>query len=118
MLPTGAAGPAFLTLGNSRVLRTYNPTNAYVLTVAYLSNRLAGEGPFTKSWPRGERALSATERYEIQWRLQQRGYFMAEEPTGRIELSTRRAIQQFQVSAGLTPDGFASAALLERLRAQ
>jgi membrane-bound lytic murein transglycosylase B len=118
MLPTGAAGPAFLTLGNSRVLRTYNPTNAYVLTVAYLSNRLAGEGPFAKPWPRGERALSAAERYEIQWRLQQRGYFMAEEPTGRIELSTRRAIQQFQVSAGLTPDGFASAALLERLRAQ
>jgi lytic murein transglycosylase len=117
-LPAGAEGPAFLALRNLRVLRTYNPADSYALTVAHLSGRLRGRGPLIKPWPRNERSLTAAERFEIQGRLQQRGYFMAQEPTGRIDRSTQRAIQQFQASAGLIPDGFATATVLDRLRAQ
>jgi len=40
------------------------------------------------------------------------------EPDGRFGAKTRTAIREFQLRAGLIPDGFASAELLDRLRAQ
>jgi membrane-bound lytic murein transglycosylase B len=40
------------------------------------------------------------------------------EPDGRLGGKTRNALRQFQSSAGQVPDGFASAAVLERLRSR
>ena len=116
ILPAGAAGPAFLALTNYSVLLSYNPAESYAVTVASLADRLRGQGPLLKSWPRNERMLTVVERLELQGRLQQRGFSVGKEPTGRIDPPTRRAIQKFQVVSGLAPDGFASAAVLDRLR--
>ena len=37
-------------------------------------------------------------------------------PDGRFSPRTRIAIRNYQVSVGLTPDGFASSSVLDRLR--
>jgi lytic murein transglycosylase len=118
VLPAGAAGPAFLGLDNFGSILSYNPAESYALTVALLADRLRGQGALAKSWPRGDRMLTTAERVELQGRLQQRGYFIVGAPTGRIDPSTRRAVQKFQVVSGLTPDGNISAAVLDRLRKQ
>ena len=40
------------------------------------------------------------------------------EPSGRLGLKTRAAVRDFQARSGLVPDGFATVAVLERVRAQ
>jgi membrane-bound lytic murein transglycosylase B len=61
--------------------------------------------------------LTRAERYELQQHLAARGYDVGE-PDGRLGGKTRNALRQFQSSTGQVPDGFASAAVLERLRSR
>ena len=117
LLPAGAQGPAFLMLQNFRVIMKYNPAEAYALAIGYLADRLRGGEPFVQPWPRQERVLSRAERYELQQLLAQRGYDIGE-PDGHLGGKTRNALRQFQALSGYAPDGFASASLLERLRAR
>ncbi len=115
LVPAGAQGPGFLMLQNFRVIMKYNPAEAYALAIGYLADRLRGGEPFVQPWPRHERVLSRTERYELQQHLAQRGYDVGE-PDGRLGGKTRAALHQYQSSIGHVPDGFASGAMLERLR--
>jgi len=115
LVPAGAQGPGFLMLQNFRVIMKYNPAEAYALAIGYLADRLRGGEPFVQAWPRHERVLTRAERYELQQHLAARGYEVGE-PDGRLGGKTRSALRQFQSSVGEVPDGFASAAVLERLR--
>jgi membrane-bound lytic murein transglycosylase B len=115
LVPAGAQGPGFLMLQNFRVIMKYNPAEAYALAIGHLADRLRGAAAFVQPWPRHERVLTRTERYELQQHLAQRGYDIGE-PDGRLGGRTRAALRQFQAATGQVPDGFASAALLERLR--
>jgi lytic murein transglycosylase len=117
LVPAGAQGPGFLMLQNFRVIMKYNPAEAYALAIGHLADRLRGGEPFAQPWPRHERVLSRTERYELQQHLAQRGYDVGE-PDGRVGGKTRAAIREYQSSIGHVPDGFASGAVLERLRGQ
>ena len=116
VVPAGAKGPAFLLEPNFRVILRYNTALAYALTVAHLSDRLAGAPPFAQAWPRGDRPLSTDERTDLQTRLAALGHAVGG-IDGKIGPKTRAAIRAFQAGAGLTPDGYAEAGLLERLRA-
>ncbi len=115
LLPAGARGPAFLMLQNFHVIMKYNPAEAYALAIGYLADRLRGAGPLVQSWPREERALTITERYELQQLLARRGFDIGE-PDGLLGPRTRIAIRNFQVATGQVPDGFASSLVLDRLR--
>jgi len=115
LLPAGARGPAFLMLQNFRVIMKYNPAEAYALAIGHLADRLRGGGPFAQVWPREERALSMSERFEMQQLLAQRGYDIGE-PDGLLGPRTRIAIRNFQAATGQIPDGFASMLVLDRLR--
>lgn len=115
LVPAGARGPAFLMLNNFRVIMRYNPAEAYALAIGHLADRLRGEGPIVQPWPREERALSPQERFELQQRLATRGFNLGD-PDGLLGAKTRAAIRDFQIQAGLIPDGYASAELLDRLR--
>jgi lytic murein transglycosylase len=115
LLPAGAQGPAFLMLSNFLVIMKYNPAEAYALAIGHLADRLRGEGPIAKPWPRHEPVLTREERRELQERLQLRGFDLGE-VDGRIGPRSRAAIRKFQASLGLIPDGFASASVLQRLR--
>jgi membrane-bound lytic murein transglycosylase B len=102
-------------LNNFRAIMKYNPAEAYALAIGHLADRMRGGGPIVQAWPRGERVLSRTERYELQQRLAAHGFDVGE-PDGRLGSKTRAAVRAFQSAAGLVPDGFASASLLDRLR--
>ena len=115
LVPTGAQGPGFLMLQNFRVIMKYNPAEAYALAIGYLADRFRGGEPFVQAWPRHERVLTRAERYELQQHLAARGYDVGE-PDGRLGGKTRSALRNFQSSVGEVPDGFASGAVLERLR--
>jgi membrane-bound lytic murein transglycosylase B len=115
LLPAGARGPAFLMLQNFRVIMKYNPAEAYALAIGHLADRLRGGGPFVQAWPREERALSMGERIELQQLLARRGYDIGQ-PDGLFGSRTRLAIRNFQAASGQIPDGFASSAVLDRLR--
>ena len=114
-MPAGAQGPGFLMLQNFRAIMKYNPAEAYALAIGYLADRLRGGEPFVQAWPRHERMLTRSESYELQQLLAQRGFDVGE-PDGRLGGKTRNALRAFQSSVGHVPDGFASAAMLERLR--
>ncbi len=115
LVPAGAQGPGFLMLQNFRAIMKYNPAEAYALAIGYLADRLRGGEPFVQAWPRHERVLTRSERYELQQLLATRGFDVGE-PDGRLGGKTRSALRAFQSSVGHVPDGFASAAVLERLR--
>jgi len=115
LLPAGARGPAFLMLKNFSVIMKYNPAEAYALAIGHLADRMRGGAPFVQSWPRDERVLTLDERYQMQQLLARRGFNIGESD-GLIGPRTRLAIRDFQVSVGRIPDGFASSAVLDRLR--
>ena len=115
LLPAGAGGAAFLVFDNFAVIERYNTADAYVIGVGHLADRLAGGGPIRGGWPEGDRALTFDERQEMQRRLTEAG-FDTQGVDGRVGPLTVAAIRGFQSSAGLIPDGYASLALLARLR--
>ncbi len=113
--PAGVRGPAFAVYENFFVIRRYNNATSYAIAVGHLGDRIGGAGPIVQSWPRGERTLSRAESIELQERLTARG-FDTGGTDGMIGPNTVAAIRQFQSAQGLTPDGFATTALLARLR--
>ena len=120
LLPAGARGPAFAVYPNFRVIKRYNNATSYALAVALLAGRIDSSIAFglrtAIGWPRGDRPLSGSETEELQRRLTELGY-----PTqgidGIVGPITRSAIRGFQADKELIPDGYVSAALLERVRA-
>ncbi len=115
LAPAGSQGPGFLMLANFRVIMKYNPAEAYALAIGHLADRLRGGDPIAQPWPRHERVLTRAERYELQQLLARRGYNVGE-PDGLLGSRTRAALREFQASIGVTPDGFASATILDHLR--
>jgi len=115
LAPAGAEGPGFLMLQNFRVILRYNPAEAYALAIGTLADRLRGGPPLMQAWPRQERVLSRAERLELQQLLARRGFYRGE-PDGQFGGETRKALRNFQQSIGATADGFASSAMLDRLR--
>jgi membrane-bound lytic murein transglycosylase B len=120
LLPAGAQGPAFAVYPNFRVIKRYNNATSYALAVALLAGQIDSSIAFglrtAMDWPRGDRPLSGNETEELQRRLTALGY-----PTlgvdGIIGPNTRSAIRGFQADQEMIPDGYVSAALLERVRA-
>ena len=117
MVPAGVQGPGFLMLPNFRAIMRYNPSEAYALAIGHLADRLRGGDAFVQEWPRYERVLSRAERLELQQLLARHGFDVGE-PDGRFGARTRSAIRDFQARIGQVPDGFASAVVLDRLRAR
>ena len=115
LLPGGARGPAFLATANYDVLKEYNISDAYVLALGHLSDRLAGGDGLHGQWPRNDRALTLEERMELQRILNAQGYDTAG-IDGRHGPATVAAVRAWQRANALPPDGYINAALLERLR--
>jgi membrane-bound lytic murein transglycosylase B len=115
MFPAGANGPALLAFQNFRVIKRYNNSDSYVIAIGHLSDRLRGGGAFVAPWPRDDRPLTRDEREELQRLLTARGYDTGG-VDGRVGPATVAAVQAWQQANGLTPDGYVSLDLLQRLR--
>jgi membrane-bound lytic murein transglycosylase B len=113
--PAGSIGPAFVVYENFFVIKLYNNATSYAMGVGHLGDRIAGGGPIVQTWPRGERELSRTEKIELQERLIARGHDTGT-TDGVIGPNTIAAIRAYQQRAGMTPDGFATARLLQSMR--
>ena len=115
LLPAGADGAAFMIFDNFSAIERYNAADAYVIGVGHLSDRIGGGSPIRSSWPTDDRGLKFSERKELQLRLTQAG-FNTGGVDGRIGPNTIDAVRAYQRTKGLTPDGYASLRLLDRLR--
>ena len=113
--PAGAQGPAFLVGHNFRVILRYNNATSYALAVAKLSDAIAGRSGIQGDWPREQPPLKRSDVRDMQRLLNERGY-NAGTPDGILGPNTRRGLRAFQRDIGVTPDGFATQALLERLK--
>jgi len=114
-LPAGAKGPAFIVFKNFFVIKRYNNSNSYAMAVGHLADRILGELPFQREWPRGPGALKLEEKVEVQKLLNQIGYDVGE-PDGIIGPNSRKSIRKYQIILGLTPDGLANKEFLIELR--
>ncbi|MCK0744426.1 lytic murein transglycosylase [Chromohalobacter nigrandesensis] len=114
--PAGARGPAFMVGANFRVIMRYNASTSYALAVATLAERIAGGDGIQGDWPRDLEPLSRTQVKEMQRRLNAQGFSTGGAPDGIVGPNTRRGLRAFQHSQDMTPDGFPTHALLERLR--
>lgn len=113
--PAGAAGPTFLITDNFEAIRQYNTSDAYALSVALLAERIAGRKAPIAPWPKVA-ALSTADCMEMQRLLAARGLYRGT-IDGKLGRTSRNAVHAFQLSVGLQPaDGFATKAVLERLR--
>jgi lytic murein transglycosylase len=115
LLPAGALGAAFMIFPNFAVIERYNTADAYVIGVGLLSGRISGGDAVQAAWPRDDRALNGVERIELQERLTAAG-FDTTVIDGRIGPLTINAIRNYQLANNITPDGYASLRLLNRLR--
>lgn len=115
LLPAGARGAAFMVFENFEVLESYNTADAYVIAVGHLSDRIRGAVPLAGGWPTEDRALSYDERIELQNLLTAQG-FDTQKIDAKIGPLTVNAVRGWQVAQGTVPDGYASPALLNRLR--
>ncbi|WP_224816788.1 lytic murein transglycosylase [Hasllibacter sp. MH4015] len=115
LLPAGHRGVALVVYNNFRVIERYNPADAYVIAVGHLSDRIQGRPDFRASWPRGDRALTFAEREELQRLLRAAGHY-SEDIDGIVGPITIASIRSYQDAIGVTPDGYASLSILERLR--
>ncbi|MGB8696542.1 MULTISPECIES: lytic murein transglycosylase [Acinetobacter] len=115
MAPAGANGPVFLVFKNFDAIYSYNAAESYALAIAHLSDRLQGQGGFSKAWPTDDAGTSRAERREIQQFLLNKGYDIGT-ADGLIGDKTRQAIRQEQTRLGLSPTGRAGQQILRAFR--
>ena len=114
--PTGKNGPVFLMTNNYLVLKGYNFSDSYALSVAHLADRLKGGGEFASSWPRTTSFPNLEQRKTIQARLKALGLYDGV-VDGRLGPVTQAAYAQFQASKGEVADGFITHKSFEELNA-
>ncbi|HEY4028888.1 MAG TPA: lytic murein transglycosylase [Caulobacteraceae bacterium] len=116
ILPAGAAGPAFLIFPNHLVIRKYNNSTAYALSVGLLADRISGTGPLATAWPI-EPPMSMDDRAGAQRALLALG-FDPGAPDGVIGVNTRVALRAWQKAKGLPADGHLTQGLSQQLQAE
>jgi lytic murein transglycosylase len=112
--PSGAKGPAFLTTENYPVLKEYNNSDAYVIAVGTLADRMNGGPPIKAAWPADDHPLSRDARIALQKKLAALGYKVLDFE-GHVDFDLRDNIRAEQKKFGMVPDGNPTAAFLERL---
>ncbi len=111
----GDDGPGFLMMKNFFVLKRYNNSDFYALAVGLLADKLAGKKSMVQSWPRPAGALSASQKFELQELLAEKGFYSGG-IDGRIGSNTKKGIKAFQLKNGLAPDGEPTLDLLHALK--
>jgi hypothetical protein len=115
-LPSGGAGPAFLLSANYWILKEYNNSDSYALSLALLAQRIEGKPRLRGRWPDGEIFLSRTQKAEIQRLLENFGFYHGP-IDGLFGQASRDAIHAFQISVEAHPaDGYGSLDILRQLR--
>lgn len=114
-MPGGPTGPGFLMTRNFFVIKRYNASDSYALAVGLLADEIAGYGGVHQRWPRPAGTLDMREKFELQTRLKELGYYNGE-VDGNLGSGSKAAISAIQSRLGMQADGEPSMTLLEKLR--
>jgi membrane-bound lytic murein transglycosylase B len=114
--PAGKDGPKFLMTQNYLVLKGYNFSDSYAMSVAHMTDRLKGGGGFVDDWPRNTAFPNLEQRKGIQQALTQLGLYQGA-VDGLLGPITQEAYAKFQASRGEVADGFLNRAAYEALAA-
>jgi hypothetical protein len=114
LIPASLRGPVFLVTPNFKVIKSYNNSTSYALAVALLGDRATGGGELIGAWPVHDRILTLAQARDLQTRLKKMGYDVGK-IDGRFGDTGQTALRAFQEKSGLTPDGYPTLALLERM---
>ena len=117
LVPAGANGPIFLTFKNFDVIKKYNNSTSYALGITVLAETLQGNTPITKDWPRSDKALSLTNKKDLQAALTRQG-FDTKGVDGQIGPNSMRAIRAWQRANGVPADGYVNQTLLTKILAK
>jgi lytic murein transglycosylase len=117
LIPAGLHGPIFLVTPNFKVIKSYNNSTSYALAVALLGDRAMGGAELAGAWPIHDRGLSLAQARDMQTRLKKMGYDVGK-IDGKFGETGQTALRAYQEKHGLTPDGYPTLALLQRLRKQ
>lgn len=104
-VPAGKDGPKFLMTQNYLVLKGYNFSDSYAMSVAHMADRLKGSGPFVTPWPRETDFPNLAQRKAIQQALIDLGLYSGA-VDGRIGPISQAAYARFQAANGQVADGF------------
>lgn len=115
-VPAGKDGPKFLMTRNYLVLKGYNFSDSYAMSVAHMADRLKGGGAFVDDWPRGAALPNLAQRQAIQQALSQLGLYDGI-VDGRLGPISQEAYARFQADQGQVADGFITRASYEALEA-
>ena len=106
----------FLVTSNFDVIKTYNNSTAYALSVGLLGDAVTGSPGLAAQWPTHDRTLTAAQIQRLQLKLKKLGYEVGE-IDGKIGDALRSAVRAYQAQNGLAPDGYANQALFSRVSA-
>lgn len=112
--PSGAKGPGFIVTENFDVLKEYNNSDAYAISVGHLADRMQGGPPIAAKWPADDRPLSRPARIALQRKFAALGY-KVNEFEGHVDFDLRDNIRTEQKKLGMVPDGNPTPFLLEKL---
>nr|WP_314257556.1 lytic murein transglycosylase [uncultured Devosia sp.] len=113
-VPAGKDGPKFLMTGNYLVLKGYNFSDSYAMSVAHMADRLKGGGSYVDDWPRNTAFPNLAQRQAIQQALLQLGFYQGA-VDGRLGPISQEAYAKFQAARGEVADGFITRASYEAL---
>ena len=116
LILAGLKGPVFLVTSNFDVIKAYNNSTAYALSVALLGDAAEGGGGLVAAWPTGDRPLTAAQTRRLQAKLKKMGYDVGK-VDGKSGDAMRSAVRAYQERNGLAPDGYANLALFKRVSA-
>jgi membrane-bound lytic murein transglycosylase B len=117
--PAGYLGPVFLVFDNFNVIKKYNLSLSYSLSVGLLASAIANKGKdetlLVGKWPRDDQSLSLDDKILLQTQLNEKG-FNAGEVDGKIGKKTRGAIRAWQLKNSLAADGYMPLRLFEKIK--
>lgn len=116
LILAGLNGPVFLVTSNFDVIKAYNDSTAYALSVGLLGDAVKGSSGLVAQWPTRDRLLTPAQIQTLQAKLKKMGYY-AGEADGRMGDALRSAVRAYQERYGLKPDGYADLALFRRVSA-
>ncbi len=114
LLAAGYEGPAFVAWSNFKVIKRWNNSNNYALTVSLLAQRLANSDQPTLKIPHNKKPWSRLFITQLQETLTQQGYD-TQGTDGWFGSRSMQALRLFQKAHNLPADGYPNTKTLEVL---
>jgi lytic murein transglycosylase len=114
LMPAGRMGPAFLVSDNFYVLKAYNESDVYALTIGMVGDRVSKAGSIRGGWGKVG-GFTRSDVRAVQRRLEAMGHDVGT-ADGLVGFRTRVAIGRWQAKNGLTVTCYPDKAVISSLK--